>query len=157
LASQGRRRTQKADETDTRAVGPPIAATGTSVTDPLASRAHDQNSMLGLSTTDLAGLTVDELSGSKTAITMMLHYYRQLTDENTSLRTEVSSLRTYQQGFQTGRDRAKIAAMLLSLSNIGIGFGTSLLVSGPNWPGIATLVPGLAVLVGGLYFLVRER
>ena len=39
----------------------------------------DEN-ILGLSTSDLAGLSAEELTDNPTAIKMLLHYYRQLVD-----------------------------------------------------------------------------
>jgi hypothetical protein len=43
--------------------------------------------ILGFSTDELAGLSVDELTGNKTAITMVMHYYKVLREENLTLRT----------------------------------------------------------------------
>ena len=38
--------------------------------------------ILGVSTDQLAGLSIDELAGNTTAITMLVHYYKELLDEN---------------------------------------------------------------------------
>lgn len=43
-------------------------------------------SILGLSTSELAGLSADDLTDNPTAIRMILHCYRQLVGENSSLR-----------------------------------------------------------------------
>jgi len=113
--------------------------------------------ILGLSTSELAGVSVNELTGNKTAITMVMHYYKQLSDENTSLRNDLNTLKTYVDGYRTVRHDAKVGAILLAVSNVGIGFGVNLLTSGTTWPGIATLLPGLGLLFAGLYFSLREQ
>ena len=38
-------------------------------------RAAREGTILGLSTSELAGLSVEEVTGNKTAITMVMHYY----------------------------------------------------------------------------------
>lgn len=113
--------------------------------------------ILGLSTDGLAGLTLDELEGNKTAITMVMHYYKQLVDENNTLRNEVNTLKTYVDGYSRKKTNANISAVLLLLSNIGIGFGINLLTNGTNWPGLATLIPGLCFALAGLYFSFKEN
>ncbi|HEV8063164.1 MAG TPA: hypothetical protein VGP68_25005 [Gemmataceae bacterium] len=113
--------------------------------------------ILGLSTSELAGLSVEELKGNKTAITMVMHYYKQLSDENTSLRNDLNTLKTYVDGYRTVRHDAKTGAILLAVSSIGIGFGVNLLTSGTTWPGVATFLPGIALLVAGLYFSLRAQ
>lgn len=117
----------------------------------------DAESILGLSTSELAGLSVDELTGNKTAITMVMHYYKQLSDQNTSLRNDLNTLKTYVDGYRTVRHDARTGAILLAVSNVGIGFGVNLLTTGTTWPGIATFLPGLTLLFAGLYFSLRGR
>ena len=155
MTPQERRRPRRAEPSDSTAAPTPSATTG-ATTGSAATHSHDQNSMLGLSTTDLAGLTVDELFENKTAITMMLHYYRLLYDDNNSLRTEVASLQTYQTGYQRAKLLSGVAAVLLSVSNLGIGLGSSLLISGQRTLGLLTIIPGLGFLVAGLGFLLWD-
>lgn len=112
--------------------------------------------ILGLSTSELAGVSVDELAGNKTAVTMVMHYYKQLSDENSSLRNDLNTLKTYVDGYRTSRHDAKTGAILLAVSNIGIGFGVNLMTAGSLAPGVVTFVPGLAMLAAGLYFSLRE-
>lgn len=118
--------------------------------------AGDNTKILGLSTAELAGVSVDELIGNKTAITMVMHYYKQLSDENTSLRNDLNTLKTYVDGYRTVRHDAKVGAILLAASNVSIGFGVNLLTGGTVWPGLATFIPGVAMLIVGLYFSIRE-
>lgn len=113
--------------------------------------------ILGLSTDELAGLSVDELTGNKTAITMVMHYYRVLQDENASLRNDLNTARTYVDGYATKRTNSTIGAVLLLVANVGIGFGVNLLTSNQTWPGLATLIPGLCMAAAGTYFSTREK
>ena len=113
--------------------------------------------ILGLSTSELAGVSVDELTGNKTAVTMVMHYYKQMSDENNSLRNDLNTLKTYVDGYRAAKSDARTGAILLSISNISIGFGVNLLTADHTWPGIVTFFPGLAMMVAGLYFSLREH
>jgi hypothetical protein len=112
--------------------------------------------ILGLSTSELAGLSVDELTGNKTAVTMIMHYYKQLVDENTSLKNDRNTLSTYVSGYKTKKIHSKIGALLLAVSNIGIGFGVNLLTSSATGPGLATILPALVMGGVGLYFSLSD-
>jgi hypothetical protein len=112
--------------------------------------------ILGFSTSELAGLSVDELTNNKTAITMVMHYYKQLVDENTSLRNDLNTLNSYVNGYRAKKANARIGAILLTVSNVGIGFGVNLLTSSNLWPGLATIIPALGMTGVGLYFSLKE-
>ena len=112
--------------------------------------------ILGLSTSELAGLTVDELTNNKTAITMVIHYYKQLLDENTSLKNDLNTLSTYVGGYKTKKVDARTGAILLALSNLGIGFGVNLMTSNNTVPGLMTLIPALGMTAVGLYFSLKD-
>jgi hypothetical protein len=122
-----------------------------------ASVSARETHILGLSTEQIAGLSIDELTGNKTAITMVIHYYRILLDENTALRNDRNTLQTYVEGYRVKKIHATVGAVLLLVANIGIGFGVNLLTSSQTWPGLATLVPGLCFAVAGTYFSLKER
>lgn len=89
----------------------------------------DDGSILGVSTTELAGLSVEELTGNSSAIKMMLHYYKQLVDENRTLRNEVNTLKTYVSAYDTTKSNSATGALLLAISNIPLGFGINLLTT----------------------------
>lgn len=112
--------------------------------------------ILGLSTDELAGLSVDELTGNKTAITMVMHYYKVLQEENVSLRNDLNTAKSYVEGYGTKKNNATIGAILLLVANIGIGFGVNLLTSNQIWPGLATFIPGLCMAAAGTYFATKE-
>jgi hypothetical protein len=120
-----------------------------------AAAARDRQ-ILGLSTDELAGLSVDELTGNKTAITMVMHYYKILQEENVSLRNDLNTARSYVDGYTTKKTNATIGAVLLLVANVSIGFGVNLLTSNQTWPGLATLLPGLAMAAAGTYFSTKE-
>ena len=112
--------------------------------------------ILGLSTDELAGLSVDELTGNKTAITMVMHYYKVLQEENVSLRNDLNTAKSYVEGYGTKKTNATIGAVLLLVANVGIGFGVNLLTSNQVWPGLATFIPGLCMAAAGTYFATKE-
>lgn len=108
--------------------------------------------ILGLSTSDLAGLSVDEITGNKVAITMIMHYYKQLADENTALKNERNTLNTYVKAYETKKSNSATGNILLIISNICIAFGVNLITGGNGWPGFACLIPGLSLGIAGVYF-----
>jgi hypothetical protein len=113
-------------------------------------------SLLGLSTSELAGLSVDELVGNKTAITMLMHYYKQLVDANSALENQINTYRSYEAGYEKKKLRSSVGAILLVLSNVLIGFGVNLITSANYWPGGVCLVPGLITASAGLWFSLAE-
>lgn len=114
------------------------------------------DSILGLSTGELAGLSSDELTNNSVAIKMLLHYYRQLVDENNALKNDNNTLKTYVDAYGRQRNNSTIGAILLAVSNISIGFGVNLLTNGTSWPGIASLIVGVALTIGGIFITVRK-
>lgn len=116
-----------------------------------------ESQILGLSTDELAGVSVDELTGNKVAITMVMHYYRNLVDENTALKNDLNTFRTYYDGYRTKKTRAAIGAVLLLISNVGISFGINLLTGGQAWAGGVTFIPGLCMAAAGAYFSLKEN
>lgn len=115
----------------------------------------DEN-ILGLSTNDLAGLSAEELTDNPTAIKMLLHYYRQLVDNNTALKNDNNTLKTYVDAYDRQKTNSATGAILLAVSNISIGFGVNLLTLNTTWPGIASLIVGISLLVTGIYFSFRK-
>lgn len=115
---------------------------------------NQDGNILGLSTSQLAGLSADELTGNPTAIKMLLHYYRQLTDDNTRLKNDTNTLKTYVDAYAKQKANTATGGILLAISNISIGFGVNLLTgSTPNvWPGISSLLVGVSLVICGIYF-----
>ena len=111
-----------------------------------------KESILGLSTDDLAGLTVDELESNPTAIKMLLHYYTKVIDENRSLKNQANTLRTYVDAYGEKKSNSATGAILLAISNISIGFGVSLLISNNPGPGWSSLAVGVCLVGAGIYF-----
>lgn len=113
-------------------------------------------SFLGFSTDELAGLSSDELTNNGVAIKMLLHYYRQLVDENGALKNDNNTLKTYVDAYEKQKNNSFVAAVLLAVSNISIGFGVNLLTGDTVWPGIASLVAGLAMAGAGLFITFKR-
>lgn len=116
-----------------------------------------KSSILGLETDELAGLSADDLNNNPIAVRMLLHYYRQISDENVALKNTNNTLETYVDAYENQRDDSLVSAVLLALSNILIGFGVNLLTAGNGWPGGVLLVGGVLTLAAGLYFAFRNR
>jgi hypothetical protein len=111
---------------------------------------------LGFSTSDLAGLSVDDLVRNPTAIRMMMHYYKQLHDENESLKTNINTLNTYATGYMAKKIYGRVAAACTLFSNILIGFGVNLITGGVGLPGVVLMACGVMIGVAGLAFSFRE-
>ena len=119
---------------------------------------QQDDSILGLSTSELAGLSTDDLTDNPVAIRMVLHYYRQLVGENNSLKNDNNTLKTYVSAYEKKKANAATGAILLSISNISIGFGVNLLSTQQTWPGVCSLIAGLALVAGGIYFsFIKDR
>ena len=114
--------------------------------------------ILGLSTSELADLSADELNDNPTAIKMLLHYYRQLTDDNKRLKNDNNTLKTYVDVYEKQKSNTATGAILLTVSNISVGFGVNMLTgSTPNISsGISSLVVGVALVITGIYFTFRK-
>jgi len=111
-----------------------------------------QQSILGLSTTELAGLSVEEITGNQTAIKMLMHYYKQLVDENATLKNDNNTLNTYMTAYDKQKSNSATGAVLLALSNIVVGLGVNFLTGNVTGPGLAALAIGVVIVVVGIYF-----
>ncbi|MFJ9535427.1 hypothetical protein [Herbaspirillum sp. NPDC101396] len=116
-----------------------------------------QPHVLGFSMDELGGLSVDELAGNKVALTMLLHYYKQLNDENTGLKNERNTLSTYVSSFGQKKSDARNGAIFMAASTIFTGFGVNMLTSdAKTFAGYGVFIPGLVLLVVGLYLSLRD-
>lgn len=107
----------------------------------------------------LAGLSVNELKGNKVAITMVMHYYKQLNDENVALKNERNTLSTYVSGYRQKKSDSRIGAILMAISNVLLGFAINFLTAEPsnNRIGGGLLLCGLLMVVAGLYLTLRNE
>jgi|GEM_PF-1594954 len=115
--------------------------------------------LLGFSTDQLAGLTVDQIEGNRTAITMLLHYYKQLNDENQALRNQNNTYKTYIDAYSNKKLFSIISGALFLASNVAIGFGVNLLSSPGSehtGAGLSALIPGLVFAALGTAFTFKE-
>lgn len=113
--------------------------------------------ILGIGTAGLAGLSVDELVNNKVAITMVMHYYKQLVDENTSLKNDINTANTYVAGYERKETNTRVGTWLQFLGTIGIGFAINLLTNDAAklhpW---VILVIGVAVQGVGIHFSLKD-
>lgn len=112
-------------------------------------------SILGLPTDSLAGVTVEELLNNKTALTILFHYYRELKKDNSRLTNNLNTAQTYINAYDRNKVLSTTAAWLLAASNIPVGFGVNLLSGQMIWPGIVCLAIGIGMIIGGLIFSRR--
>lgn len=114
------------------------------------------SSILGLKTADIAGLSTEELNDNPTAIKMLLHYYRQLIEENNTLKNYNNTLKTYVDAYNRQKSNSGIGVVLLLISNISIGFGVNLLSVDNIWPGVSSLIIGVSLAFTGIYFSFKK-
>jgi hypothetical protein len=116
--------------------------------------------MLGLPMENLAGVSVDEILNNKPALTMVMHYYKQLADENAALKNDLNTASTYVTGYDKKANDTSIAAWLQFLSSLCVGLGSNLLTSDNDKakvPGLVLLAVGISLQGVGLYFAFRKR
>jgi hypothetical protein len=113
---------------------------------------NPDDSILGLSTDQLAGLTVDELENNSTAIKMMLHYYKRLVNENNTLTNDNNTLKTYVSAYDKQKSNSATGALLLALTNIPVGIGVNGLSGSNVGFGVATLALGIILIGAGIFF-----
>lgn len=117
--------------------------------------------LLGLSTNDLAGLTVADITDNPVAVQMVLHYFKQLNAENLSLKNDVNTYRTYADAYEKKRVTSIAGGILAVISNIPISLGVNLLTGDQaaalKWSAIAMLFVGLIIAAVGLYFTLRKE
>jgi len=117
-----------------------------------------RNGFLGFSTAELAGLSVDEIVGNKQAVTMVMHYYEQLSEENSALRNDLNTTKTYVAGYESKRTDVSMGASLQFMASLFLAFGVNILTSDAKpAPGYLLLVAGLVVQGFGLYFSLRRE
>ena len=114
-------------------------------------------SILGLSTDALAGLSPDELNNNPVAIKMLLHYYRQLVEENNALKNDNNTLKTYVDAYDRQRRGSSIGVVLMGASNVSVGFGVNLLTAAATWPGVVSLLSGIGMAAAGFYITLWRR
>ena len=110
---------------------------------------------LGFEQGSLAGVTVDDLLNNKAAMTMLLHYYHQLLDENGALKNDLNTAATYVTGYQTKKIKTRTGAILQATASIPLGFSINILTSGNQAltaAGWTILAIGVGLQVMGLIF-----
>lgn len=131
---------------------------GNAASQPLAQNSALNHNILGLQTAELAGLSVDEITGNKVAITMVMHYYKRLVDENALLRNDMNTAQTYVNGYAAKKTNTTVGASLQALASLGIGFGINLLTNDASKsPGWITLALGVLLQVVGMYFALKDK
>lgn len=108
-----------------------------------------KSSLLGVPTEEIANLSVDDIVNNKPAITMVFHYYKVLSDENTSLKNDLNTLSTYVSAYEKKKSNSATATILLGLSNILVGFGINILTNNNFITGLVVFIPGICLAIAG--------
>ena len=117
-----------------------------------------RNSFLGFSTEGLAGLSVDEIVGNKQAVTMVMHYYGQISEENAALKNDLNTTRTYVAGYELKRVDVSVGASLQFLASVLLAFAINILTGdGKPEPGYLLFGAGLLTQFFSLYFSLRRE
>jgi len=112
-----------------------------------------KESFLGFSPGTFSELGIKEIVGNEAAITMIMHYYKQLVDDNKTLKNDVNTYKTYAEAFGKKESNSATSSILLLLSNICIGFGVNLLTqTNPLPAGWFLLIVGIIMTLAGFYF-----
>lgn len=124
----------------------------------LTSKEKIPQSILGLSTEELAGLSEADLTENPVAIRMILHYYKQITEENSVLKNDNNTLKTYAAAYERKRSDSATSAILLITSNVFIGFSINLLTTSLALPGFIMLIGGIILAALGIFFnFVKDK
>jgi hypothetical protein len=123
-----------------------------------ASPVVPRNNFLGFSTEELAGLSVQEIVGNEPAVKMVMHYYRQLSEENAALKNDLNTATTYVSGYELKRVDVSVGAGLQFVGSLFLAFAVNILTGdGKPTPGYLLLVAGVVGQAVGLYFSLRRE
>lgn len=116
---------------------------------------------LGISTSELAGLKVEEIVGNQQAVTMVMHYYGQLSDENSALKNDLNTAKTYFDEYQLKKPDVSIGAGLQFISTLVFSFSINFLSPNDNPPSVVhagwvLFLLGLLLAGYGLYLTFRK-
>ncbi len=119
----------------------------------------ENDSFLGMSPDSFDAVNSNELVGNVTAIKMLLHYYKQLTDDNKTLKNNLNTYKTYADSYDKKRSNSTTSTVLLLLSNISIAFGVNLLTSNPpiNAGWFLLGMGGLLAFAGFYFTFFKDR
>ena len=112
---------------------------------------------LGFSTDELGDLSFEDIYNNDTAVKMLLHYYKQIEDENESLKTDLTTLQTYAAAYDRKKTNTMAGTIMLSISNISIGLGTSAVMKDNSFPGWCLLLFGVVLILSGIFFSFRKE
>lgn len=90
---------------------------------------------------------------------MLMHYYTVLLGENTTLKNDLNTAKTYVAGYEKKKTNTFMGAALLLLSNVLIAFGINLLTAAGTQgsAGWLLLIAGLLLAAAGTAFSLKDR
>lgn len=111
------------------------------------------SSILGVSTDALEQVSVAELCEDPVAIRMVLHYYRQLQNENSAQKSEINTLKVYVDAFKNKKQNSQIGGPMLLISNLVTGAAINILTScatSANTNNPVLVGAGISLLIAGI-------
>jgi hypothetical protein len=117
------------------------------------SEKKEKDTFLGMSPDSFAEVKSEEVVNNLTAVKMILHYYKKLTEDNQTYKNDLNTYKTYADAFSKKQSNSATSAILLILSNVLIAFGVNFLTSNPPINvGWFLLISGGLSTLAGLYF-----
>ena len=108
---------------------------------------------LGFSTDNFAELSLEEVVNNEPAVKMIMHYYKQLVDENNAQKNEINTYKTYVDAFERKKSDSSVSAIFFLVSNISIAFGVNILTQAtPHNAGWFLLAFGIISAGIAIYF-----
>jgi len=87
---------------------------------------------------------------------MLMHYYKQLVDQNAALMNDLNTLRTYVDAYRGKKLYSTVGASLQFVGSLLVAFGVNLITSKETVPGVMMLLPGVVTQLIGLGFSLRD-
>lgn len=112
-----------------------------------------ERSFLGFSTDKFTEVDIKEVVNNEAAIKMLMHYYKQLVDDNKTLKNDVNTYKTYADAYEKKTSNSSTSSFLFLASNISVGFGINILTENQQTnAGWFLLATGVLFAIGATYF-----
>ena len=106
---------------------------------------------------NIDGVTIDEITRNKTALKMLLHNYKKISNENEMLKQDLKRQATFERGLEKKNDDSKIAGFCSLISTIAVGFAINFVTTDVHSiSGWILLIIGIVMESASIYFSVRE-
>ena len=112
---------------------------------------------LGL-TENLEDITVEQLKDNEIAITMLLHNYKKLENENNMLKQDLNRQSTIERTLTIKKTYTKVATIISLFATILLSFGINFVSSNQtDIKGLILICLGLVAEIISIYFSFKEE